>query len=797
MGTDSHPGFTSRETHREPTPPRPDRRGSAYDAHLAGSVLCSVIFVLLAVWLGRTGHLTLFHTFMPYDDEGYILLSLINFHSHGSLYDQVYSQYGPVFYLFYDTLHRLLRFEWTNTSGRWITLCNWIAAAVLCSLFTRRAGGSWPLTLFVLVGVFAFLGVMANEPMHPGATTTLIVAAAAWLGWEMLDAGRINAFAFSLAVLGTLLALVKINVGAFLLAAAVSWLVLSSFKAWGIRRELLLIAVGSLATLVLMRTRIEEQWARTFFLVSTCSIAGAVLAAGPTACLLPAANPAIRWFMGGGCLVASLTTCLMLPRGTTIPQLWEGVVVGPLRHPGAFAFGPEWIPISRWLAPVSLAVLVFARLVYHDRRMAVLLAMTKIAASAMWLFFTGTSFGGTASLWPGTVALNCAVPLAGLLAWPLDRRNVDRHPGDRARAWLALVLVFQALHAYPVAGSQLSFGTFLCVPLIALAVEDAVRVVSRSFPGPIPRALRIAAMLALALLAARLATAVTINSRVFQARHAYECIAQPGAERISLPAASSSSIRIVSENIRAHGDLLFSQPGSYSFNLWTGIDTPTRANATHWFSLLNDEQQRKIIRRLEAADRPILIRQPRVLESVMRTGVLPKGPLLDYLDSSFREAFTIGDHVFCVRDGRTVAATSTGVLTRLVGDGDARRVLRLTIAPPDGAIAAVELWSLVGARGRLLRLDGGSTTAEITPLHLDGTAAGPAVAASWPWSHDRLSRVTLTFRPGDPLPPPDTIEVLLITKEGRRAGTARLLSTETFPRDMLLETEELNSPAAR
>ena len=67
-------------------------------------LLCGMIAGLL-VWAGG---IQLFHRFMLYDDEGYVLISLKNFSLHGSLYDQVYSQYGPAFYLIYDALQRLL-----------------------------------------------------------------------------------------------------------------------------------------------------------------------------------------------------------------------------------------------------------------------------------------------------------------------------------------------------------------------------------------------------------------------------------------------------------------------------------------------------------------------------------------------------------------------------------------------------------------------------------------------------------------------------------------------------------------
>ena len=42
----------------------------------------------------------LFSTFMMYDDEGYVLFSLKTFTEIGGLYERVFSQYGPFFFLF-------------------------------------------------------------------------------------------------------------------------------------------------------------------------------------------------------------------------------------------------------------------------------------------------------------------------------------------------------------------------------------------------------------------------------------------------------------------------------------------------------------------------------------------------------------------------------------------------------------------------------------------------------------------------------------------------------------------------
>lgn len=498
-------------------------------------VLCGLIAGLLA-W---TGTIQLFHRFMLYDDEGYVLVSLKNFSLHGSLYDRVYSQYGPAFYLIYDTLHRLLGFAWTNTSGRWITLFNWTGTAVFCALLVRRAHGSWPLVFCVLAESFSFLWIMASEPMHPGSTITLIVAATAWLGWEMLQAGRINAFAIFTAAMGALLTLMKINVGVFLILSSVFWLTLSIPRERSRRSDVALIILGCVLPLALMRTRLQEDWAQIFAVVAGFSITGVVLAAAPAAQLQPAGSRAWRWFVGTGLAVAALTTCLMLTRGTSLTALWQGVVIGPLGHPGAYAFGPPWLPGTVGLAGGMVGLLFYSRSRPEDRRLVLSIAWLKIAVATVYV---------SCAMWSmdsqhGIRGLSYGVPLAGLFAWPLDRKNPASGPADQSRAWLALLLVFQCLHAYPVAGSQLNWGTFLWVPLMALGFEDALRVVSTTFTPIIAVTTRRTAMLVLSLLAAYGTVNFSFMSLALLDRYGDEPLAQPGAEQIFMPAKYSSRDR--------------------------------------------------------------------------------------------------------------------------------------------------------------------------------------------------------------------------------------------------------------
>jgi len=728
------------------------------------------LIVLVCALLGGVmvwaGHLFLFSMFMLYDDEGYVLISLRDFGLHGSLYNQVFSQYGPAFYLIYDTLHKLVGFAWTNTTGRWITLFNWTGTAFFCALLVRRARGSWPLVFYVFAAVFSFLWVMVREPMHPGSTITLIVAATAWLGWEMLQAGRINGFAIVTGIAGALLALIKINVGVFLILSSVLWLVLSLPSDLVRRRHLLFAALGLLFPFALMHTLIADGWVQIFAMSAGLAIMGAVLAAVPAAQLQPGRPRTWGWFAGTGLAVVAGVTCLMLPRDTNLVELWQGVILAPLKHPGVYAFALEWYPGSIWTALGVVVLILLARRRPQDARITQLIAWVRIVAAIAYVLFGLHNSIVTQS----ALGLSYGLPLAGLFAWPLD----PKQPANQARAWLALLMVFQSLHAFPVAGSQLNWGVFLWIPLMALGFQEALDVVCLPRPK-IGRWARVTLFACLIILTAHL-TRSFVELANF-ARSGGEALEQPGAEAIYMPANYSSALRVLAENARVHGDMLFSLPGSYSLNLWSGVDTPTLANATHWFSLLTRAQQEEIIHRLEASRRPVFIVQHKILMDLMKSDFHPQGPLMDYLRANFHRSFAIERDSLWVRNGRSIAPLSTATLSEPVSD---KRELNLTMAPHAGKVARAEIWITVGLPWRKLTLDASQTKVSITPLNLDGTVSGPAHAADWPWSNDQIARITLTFSTPSSLPPINVLEVVLFTADNQKVASARILPFDSL-----------------
>jgi hypothetical protein len=329
------------------------------------------------------------------------------------------------------------------------------------------------------------------------------------------------------------------------------------------------------------------------------------------------------------------------------------------------------------------------------------------------------------------------------------------------------------LHAFPVAGSQLSWGVFLWLPLMALGFEEAMGVISPCLPFHVGRWTRAASFACLIVLAAFL-TRSFVQLANF-ARAGGEPLEQPGAEQIYMPANYSSALRVLAENARVHGDMLFSLPGSYSLNLWSGADTPTLANATHWFSLLTGKQQDEIIHRLEASRRPVFIVQHKILLDLMQSDFHPQGPLMDYLRANFHRSFAVEGDSFWVRNGRSIAPLSTATISAILGSEADKLDLNLTLAPHAGKVARAELWITTGLPWRKLTLDASQTKVSITPLNLDGTVSGPVREADWPWANDQVARITLTFTPPSSLPPSNVLEVILFTADNQKVAYARIL----------------------
>jgi hypothetical protein len=190
-----------------------------------------------AIWFGTYACLALaafsvlFTTWANYDDEGYILWTLIH-HSQGHiLYDDIYSQYGPAFYLLDISIRDLVPFDYSSDGQRWQTLLFWCAtsAIVLSSFYSLQAvanssHANIPFTWSAVLLMFVFWHQerLALEPGHPQIWCTFLVALCTYLfatkaGTTAPLPSLVLTQVFGL--IAGLLIMIKPNVGILLLAA--------------------------------------------------------------------------------------------------------------------------------------------------------------------------------------------------------------------------------------------------------------------------------------------------------------------------------------------------------------------------------------------------------------------------------------------------------------------------------------------------------------------------------------------------------------------------------------------------
>ncbi len=680
----------------------------------------------------------LFSTFMIYDDEGYVLFSLKNFVEGGGLYSRVYSQYGPFFYLFNQALH-FIGLEFNNTDGRIVTLVCWLGAAGLCAALVWRVTRSHIATAFTLGGVDLHLWPMTSEPSHPGGLIVLVTAIMAWCGVQW--SGQPRKLAAATGIVGAALLLTKINVGLFLFASAGVWWLLHLDETRLSPRVRTALAGGALALLpvALMWKLLDREWVATFALVAATGGLTTVIA------VAHGATPASRWRDFGvtaaaAAAVTVFTTLAIVAQGTSWSALLEGVVLGPLHHPLAYTAPVHWRDGSVALVVISFALAAWIALAPSPRSFG--------AVAAGRVLVAGFYYVSWLLVWPESCD-NFTLSYGLVVAWFFVQPLGGDRSTQRARAWLGLLFGLQALHAFPVAGSQISWGTFLFVPLLAIGIHDLVRVHAGGTQPTIRRWRAVAGAVLVLVTTVRCAEFAWIG--ILRVRSS-DALRLPGASRLQLPEHLTTALRLLARNASAHADVLFSLPGMDSFYLWTNVPPPTAANVTHWFTLLSPAQQDAIQARLDAAPRSCVIVQRNLYDFLVRTGVPTTSPLTLWLLANYEPAFALETYEFWVRKGRKIAALDTAMLFEATARDQPRYRIALTLAVPTARkIAAIELGRFDGDRSTLIKTWTNADAKVVqTPINSAGAEAGPEHRVTFPFGTAGFVRIDLFV---DQLPP--------------------------------------------
>ena len=570
----------------------------------------------------------------PQDDEGYMLLSLGHYLAGGHLYTGVFTQYGPFYFFAQGLLFHLLDLPVSHDAGRLVTLLLWLLSAALGAGFVYRlTGGRLPAAAAALATVF-LARVLANEPGHPQqwALVLLMLTACA----SVLRQRR----ALNLALLGAVgsaLAFTKINVGVFYFAALAQTLI-CGFPPGRIRTlgTLLMLLYAAALPLILMRQYLSD-WAAGYCLLAILAASAVFLIASRVA--PPAAQPLRDLvYSAGGAVAAALAIAFeSLRQGISLATLLEGVVLGPLKHPGVF-YRPLVVPPLNlvWAALACAGIAAWFR--FPARRPALADSVDTLRCAVGFCAIPLVAAYFQKSSW--------LLPLLPLSLIPVRDRGL---PDSFARIFITCLAATQFLQNYPVAGSQQAIAAAPLLLWAFICIHDGAPGLQRVW-----RPLRepvLAGFLALGFSAVLLAS--------FARGFPNPASRLRGSTSLHLAPAVESRYQTLAANLQANCDMLFTLPGMGSLNYWSGVPTPNGWNLTAWVRGFDLPHQQRILGLLQADPQSCAVYN-RELDGFWGTSAqdLAASPLARYITSTMPKVFEDEGYEIRVHPHRTAPWSS-------------------------------------------------------------------------------------------------------------------------------------------
>jgi hypothetical protein len=619
---------------REPT------RQTAMGAWLsAGGLLIAL------AWIGSR---LVFAQFQNYDDEGYLLITVKQFVQGLPLYDSIYTQYGPAYYLWQQLLHGVLGIPLTHDATRMVTVALWIVSSGIIGsivwLLTKRM-----LLTTIGVGVaFLHLTQLTFEPGHPQELCLLAVLGALSIAmWRLARRGSLDMTAATTAGMLTAIAvLTKINVGAFLVGAVTLGLTTSlrdpRWRTWLSRAA---VGAAFAAVPVLMHDHLRRIDIAAWIVAVWSGLLSVHVAGqedGSEDGVVGARE--VIGFALTFAVACAVVIAAIVATGTSMRALFDGLFVWPRRLPVVF-WRPLPVPVA---AAIAAPIWIIAA--FYWRRHA--------SALERWMPFIALASGLTIFM------LSIAKAYGPLLAWSpplawlaLADRSLD--PANRAaRRLLVYAAVIMALQAYPMPdGTQIGLGTVLFVPVALAAMAGAERSLRANAPSSIrPRPLGRRAILAV------LVVAVVANIGV-RAQRLYASgipLAMPGAESVRTSERDVGTYWWLTENLRANCDGFITAPGLNSLHFWTGLAPVSALNTTLWPILFDDGQQQRVVAAAAQVERLCVVWSPERMDALMTTPQMARRPLVTWLRGEFEPKASFNGWEFRTRRGHDATVVYQG-----------------------------------------------------------------------------------------------------------------------------------------
>jgi hypothetical protein len=606
------------------------------------AVRAIALYATIALGAIFAAYMAIFTTFVDYDDEGTLLVSLNAFVHGDALYKDVFSPYGPFFYEFFGGIFSLGLHVNTDTS-RLVVIVIWVVTSLLIGLACQRLTGRLALGGAGMIVAFAALYALFPEPMHPHGLLVLLLG-----GFVLtLVRGPGRRIALAGAVAGALLGaalMTKINFGGYavagvVLAAALTWEPLSRrpWLRWSVIVAFLAMPV------VVMFSDLREAWVRSFI---TMEVLGSTAIVAAAWSLLPAHGERQvelgRWLVAAlcGCLaaVAAILAAIML-LGTSPSDLYDGMIVQALNVRNV-AKGPFPTPDQAvyWGAAAIAAAVLTVKLRSPEAGKPALWPglLRGLAGLTMWLTISHASpFGLNPSTNPDILPLFLSwvavVPPAGPLE-PSFKRFL--------RVALAAIAIAGVLGAYPVPGAQVGVASLMFAPVGALCLADALVSLRAWSAARGELDLR------------RFGSIAGVASAALVGMLAWGQIVLPAAsdtvayeESTALPFAGAGDVHLLPEQveeyvqavgfIKRNCSTFIGYPNVDSLYLWSGVTPPKPSAPGAWVAALDDKGQARILAQLRASPRPCVLRNEKVASMWLASTAPPDTPLAHYIAEDF------------------------------------------------------------------------------------------------------------------------------------------------------------------
>ncbi|HEX8200227.1 MAG TPA: hypothetical protein VF590_07045, partial [Isosphaeraceae bacterium] len=423
------------------------------------------------------------------------------------------------------------------------------------------------------------------------------------------------------------------------------------------------VAAALLLPVLLLRPRLATAWGMSFALIVELALVALLVTARP-ADRVPVA-PRFGAFFASALAVAALLVAFVLARRTTLPGLIQGLVVAPARLSTSFI-----TPANTRVDGVAVALLALALAMTHARRwqwrgrvvppgagrFPALRWLGRVAQpgdgryfALLKLLFSAGVFASVLVKVP-RLLMNQGTPFLWLVLTPTPGSAAAPGPG-LSRLILGFVATLQLLQAYPAAGSQRYFGTFLDILVAAVCLGDVLAWADlRAGDRPLGAAVRRAGLpLALAAVVALLAYR-TYHS--LKAYHNQTPIDVPGGDRLRLPPQQAALIRWLVANLGRHADTFLCTTGFNSLYLWAGKQPPSTILIGNSLEIYSQEQQEALIASLARCPYAWVITHATFFDYAGSARPPNPSALLAYIDAEYVSCGRVAGYEILVRRGR-------------------------------------------------------------------------------------------------------------------------------------------------